>query len=273
MDDRTQGALLLAVGGICLRLGLTDAALAYVKTSLQPPLVATGVVLLVLGVGSLVRAFRGPAHDDDPAVTDDLATTEHAAVHGIVPEFDTEASAVDTVAEAAHDHAHGPAVAWLLVLPLLALLLVAPPPLGAFAAGRQSSRPPTTTQTTYPPLPAMEAGAVPLAMTEFVFRALYDPDRSLEGAPIRLTGFVTPHEDGEGFLLTRFTLNCCAADANAVSVQVLNGGLHEADTWLEVVGTWEPRPGVEPGTTSLEPPLLRAQSVQTIPAPSQPYEY
>jgi uncharacterized repeat protein (TIGR03943 family) len=273
MDDRTQGALLLAVGGICLRLGLTDAALAYVKGGMQPLLVATGVALLVLGVGSLRRAFRATEELEEISVaTGDLATTDHGALHGHATEFDTDASPVEAAAEAAHDHAHGPAVAWLLVLPLLALLLIAPPPLGAFAAGRQSARPPVTTQTTYPPLPAMEAGAVPLPMTEFVFRALYDPDRSLEGARIRLSGFVTPVEDGEGYFLSRFTMNCCAADATAVNVRILGDGVRTADTWLEVEGRWAAGDPPEIGE-SPQPPALDAESVREIPAPVQPYEY
>jgi uncharacterized repeat protein (TIGR03943 family) len=268
MDDRTQGALLLAVGGICLRLGLTDAALAYVKSGLQIPLTLTGIALLVLGVGAIMRAFRGDGEKASVA-TGDLATTDHAALHGYVSEYSSE----ESLAEEAHDHAHGPGVAWLLVLPLLALLLIAPPPLGAFAAGRQSARPPVTTQTSYPPLPAVEEGAVPLTMTEYVFRALYDADRSLEGAKIRLSGFVTPTEEPGTYLLTRFTMNCCAADATAVSVEILGDGARPADSWLEVEGAWEPRPGVEPGTPTTEPPLLRASSVRPIEAPVQPYEY
>jgi uncharacterized repeat protein (TIGR03943 family) len=270
MDDRTQGALLLAVGGICVRLGLTDVALAYVKTSLQPPLAIAGAVLLLLGAGSIMRAFR---EDDDHAATADLGSTDHAALHGLEASFEPEDSIVDTAAAAAHDHAHGPGVAWLLVLPLLALLLIAPPPLGAFAAGRQSARPPVTTQTTYPPLPAMEAGAVPLPMTEYVFRALYDPDRSLEGSRLRLTGFVTPVEGEEGYHLTRFTLNCCAADATAITVLILGDAPRPADEWLEVEGTWEPRAAGADQSADLLAPVLRADTVRSIPAPAQPYEY
>jgi uncharacterized repeat protein (TIGR03943 family) len=272
MDDRTQGALLLAVGGICLRLGLTDAALAYVKTSIQPPLAMSGIVLLVLGAGSIARAFRGGG-DGARAATDDLATTDHAAVHGYATDFDADDSVMDDLAESMHDHAHGPAVAWLLVLPLLALLLIAPPALGAFAAGRQSSRPPVTTQTSYPPLPAMEAGAVPLVMTEFVFRALYDPEASLADARVRLSGFVTPTDDGAGYYLTRFTMNCCAADATAISVLILDDGQRPADEWFEVEGTWEPREDMDAGTPSVAPPILRAVDVTPMEPPAQPYEY
>jgi uncharacterized repeat protein (TIGR03943 family) len=268
MDDRTQGALLLAVGGICLRLGLTDVALAYVKAGLQPPLTISGVVLLVLGVGAIRRGFR--ADRGDAVATDDLATTDHAALHGYAAELQED----EAVAEAAHDHGHGPAVAWLLVAPLLALLLIAPPPLGAFAAGRQSSRPPETTQTTYPPLPDAEDGAIPLRMTEFVFRALYDQDGSLEGARARLVGFVTPVDDGEGYLLTRFTLNCCAADATAVSVRVVGDPVpREPDTWLEVEGEWEPHARPDGAAFSHEPPVLRFDSAREVAEPSPPYDY
>ncbi len=268
MDDRTQGALLLAVGGICLRLGLTDVALAYVKAGLLLPLTITGAVLLVLGIGAIRRGFA--SDHGDAVATDDLGTTDHAALHGYAAEFDDE----EAVAQAAHDHGHGPAVAWLLVAPLLALLLVAPPPLGAFAAGRQSARPPVTTQTSYPPLQAAEDGAVPLRMTEFVFRALYDDDRSLEGERVRLVGFVTPADDGEGYLLTRFTLNCCAADATAVSVRVLGDELpREPDTWLAVEGRWEPEERQDDEAFSLEPPRLRLESAREVEEPSPPYDY
>lgn len=266
MDERTQGALLLAVGGIALRLGLTDVALAYVKTSMQPLLVLTGVVLIVLGLGSIVRAFRSPEASEEA----EEEAVDHAALHGYAA---VHGDGEDELATEVHEHTHGASVAWLLVLPLLALLLVAPPALGAFAAGRQPTRPPVTTQTSYPPLPDPVDGAVPLTMSEYVFRALYDDDRSLEGERIRLTGFVTPNEDGEGYLLSRFTLSCCAADATAVNVQVLGDQDWPADTWLEVEGHWRPRPDADPGVPSLDPPLLDAEASRPIDPPAQPYEY
>jgi uncharacterized repeat protein (TIGR03943 family) len=260
VDERTQGALLLAVGGVALRLGLTDAALSYVKAGLQPLLIITGVVLVVLGAAAVLHAFRV-----DPAVEHEVHDNHgHAAPAGPAPEGHHDG----------HGHAgHGPGVAWLMVLPLLAILLVAPPPLGAFAAGRQSDRPPTTTQTTYPPLPDAVEGAVPLTMSEYVFRALYDEDRSLEGQRIRLTGFVS-ETGAEGYELTRFVLNCCAADGRPVSVVVTGDAQpRAADTWLEVEGTWQPREGVEPGEASAQAPLFVAESAHEVAQPDQPYEY
>ena len=278
MDDRTQGALMLAVGGVSLRLGLTDAALAYVKAGLRPPLAVAGVVLLVLGVVALVRAFRQPV---SPASAEELAEHEgHEALLGHESlDHDDHAGHDDPVGQDHdHDHGHGPAVAWLLVLPLLALLLIAPPPLGAFAAARAGAGNLTTTRTSYPPLPDPVDGAVELTFSEYVFRALYDEDRSLQGQRIRLVGFVTEDPDAQpgsgGYLLTRFRLSCCAADGMPVSVAVTADPQPRAvETWLEVEGTWEPRPEAEPGVPSTLPPVMVASSVDTVAQPDQPYEY
>lgn len=237
MNERTQGALLLAVGGIAVRLGLTDVALAYVKSGMQPLLVAAGAVLIALGVGSLRRAFRDP----EPAAGE-------------------------------QEPQHGPAAAWLLVLPLLALLLIAPPALGSFAAERQSGRPPVSTETVFPPLPDPTVGAVELTLIEYVFRALYDEQRSLEGERVRLVGFVTRADGGDTYHLTRFRMNCCAADATAISVEIAGDRSWPADTWLEVEGSWEPRETAAGEQASEHVPLLRADSSTQIPEPAQTYE-
>jgi hypothetical protein len=103
-DRRSQVAVLYLVGAMALYLGGSDAALAYVKAGLQPLLLASGAVLVGLGVVAAVRHGR----DQD------------------------------------WHQPHGPRVAWLLALPPLALVLIAPPALGAFAASRQPvlARPP-----------------------------------------------------------------------------------------------------------------------------------
>jgi uncharacterized repeat protein (TIGR03943 family) len=233
MDGRTQAVLLLALAAISIRLGLSNAALAYVKPGLQPALVAAGGGLAVIGVHGLVRSLRSAS---------------------------------------AGEHGHAPGVAWLLGLPLLALLLVSPPALGSFAVERQGSAPPATVGAGFMELPAPREGAVDLALREYVSRALYDLGRSLDGVPVRLVGFVTPDDDG-GYRLSRFTVNCCAADATAFSVTVVGDSARPADSWLEVTGRWEPRPGHEPGTLSEEPPLIVAERVSVVPAPDEPYEY
>lgn len=233
MDRRTESVLLLAVGAVAVRFGFSDAALAYLKPSFQPYLVVAGVLLVVLGGYGLLR---------DPSGHRDGEHGDHAD-HG--------------------DHG-GPAVAWLLAVPLLVLLLIAPPALGSFAAGRQG---PVASESGsgFVELPAAREGAVDLGLRDFVTRALQDPERSLDGVPVRVVGFVVPDGSGEGYLLSRFTVACCAADATAYTTRVAGDGERPADTWVEVTGRWRPGDG--------DVPLLEADAVSVVPAPEELYEY
>jgi uncharacterized repeat protein (TIGR03943 family) len=87
---------------------------------------------------------------------------------------------------------------------------------------------------------------------------------------VRLVGFVVPDPQPQGFLLTRFAISCCAADAIPMQVAVLaaQGGIPPPDTWVEVEGTWQPPVS---GDTRL-PPILRPTSVLRIDPPADPYE-
>jgi uncharacterized repeat protein (TIGR03943 family) len=237
-DRRTQGAMLVLVGGIALWLGLSQAALAYVRPGLRTPLAASGLVLLLL---SLVALWR-PAS----------ATDEHTQAHGT----------------------HGPRSAWLLMLPMLVLLLVTPPALGSYAASRQAPGANGGSVGEFPPLADPVDGVVPLMVSEFVDRALYDRKHSLEGQRVRLVGFVVPDQGGgREYQLTRFNLFCCAADAEAYSVVVRGDAtLRQADQWLLVEGHWLPQPVPEPASASTKPPVLIADSVTTIHPPPNRYE-
>ena len=128
------------------------------------------------------------------------------------------------------------------------------------------------TRTDFGPLPAPAAPGDPvvLSLKEFVGRAVYDRGRSLQGTPVRLVGFVTPDTRGGGFLLTRFIVTCCAADARPLRVAVrgLEPPGPAADTWLEVTGTWHAEPRA---AEDQRPPVLDATDVRTIPAPTSPY--
>lgn len=312
---------MLAVGGIALRLALTDAALNYIRPTYRPLLAVAGVFLVALGGTALMKALRRPhdahhragAHEGVPAVGG-IGGADHAAGDSPAePLVDEEhppiglggggidhgsAALADHAADGhGHDHGRGPRVAWLLAIPLFAVVLVAPPPLGSFAANRQSGVL-QSTQTSYPPLPEPEDGAVPLTMGEYTVRALYDTGESLRGQRIRLTGFVSEvlrsrteapaggrgAPDGgrstsgeqlpDGYVLTRFALACCAADGTAIDVVVRGDTAPRlVDQWYEVEGTWEPRPDHVQGELTQDPPLLVAESVREIPQPSEPYEY
>ena len=71
-------------------------------------------------------------------------------------------------------------------------------------------------------------------------------------------------------MLTRFVISCCAADAFPVQVIVAPTEVPDDDTWLEVVGTWDPDDlglGREGRTTTLIPTEMRV-----IEPPPNPYE-
>ncbi|UNK71008.1 TIGR03943 family protein [Microbacterium sp. H1-D42] len=88
-----------------------------------------------------------------------------------------------------------------------------------------------------------------------------------DGAPVTLTGFVTPAEDGD-VNLTRMVISHCVIDAQPASVAIAGSGLDESyDTgqWIEVAGTVR---ADSDGTLRVEP-----ASVTKIEEPKDPYEY
>ncbi len=234
MSRETQNAITILVGVAALRLGLTDAHLRYVKASLGPWLVVAGVLLVALGALGLFDRGPGPADD--------------------------------------HEH-HGPSIAWLLTLPVLAIFLVAPAPLGSFAAARNTTRL-EAPKAKFPALSAEQRGAVPMTLREFNLRTFFDDEKSLEGRTVRLVGFATPNGP-TGTFLTRFILSCCAADGRPIKVALRNlpGVRPPADQWLEVEGTW-----VEPETDQRGEALigrsaeLVVTAVRPVSAPAQTYE-
>jgi uncharacterized repeat protein (TIGR03943 family) len=159
---------------------------------------------------------------------------------------------------------------------VLVLLLVTPPALGSFAATRQAGSAAAAAGDpggVFPPLPEPVGGAVPLPVSEFVTRALYDKDRTLAGSRVRLLGFAAPAEDG-GYLLTRFNLFCCAADGQAYQLKVRgDGARRQPDQWLVVEGRWRPQrvySGIAPSGVL---PVLVADSVTPVQRPADPYEH
>ena len=169
----------------------------------------------------------------------------------------------------APDHP-GPAVGWLLAAPVAVVLVVAPPALGSYTAGRQAA-----------PVVAPAGAGVALGPddpgADFRTLRLFDylvasqtAPAELDGRRVRLVGFVSPRAAG-GWYVTRFVVNCCAADATAVRVAVPAGPADVApDQWVEVVGT-ATAPLTDPAVGYPEP-ALDAVSVQVVEAPAETYE-
>ncbi|WP_174187503.1 TIGR03943 family putative permease subunit [Nocardia barduliensis] len=250
MRRETQNLLLLLIGGAVLWTALDGSYLRYVKPSLHPFLVISGIGFILLGLVAIARDIgRGAATAADE-----------------------------------HGHSHGSGrVHWLLLLPAAALLLIAPPPLGAEAALTSSrvqvvprdSPDAGPRQRPFPPLPA--DGVPTLRLVDLVNRALLDSEHSLDGREVMISGFVMrpndlgQHEpDTPAVDLARVVITCCVGDARYVQVHL--AGLAEAiedDAWLEVRGV------VEPGSAQHDPdlvPTLRVTDYQRVAKPDHTYE-
>jgi uncharacterized repeat protein (TIGR03943 family) len=108
---------------------------------------------------------------------------------------------------------------------------------------------------------------------DWVLLLLNDPESdALVGEQADVTGFVY-HDEGMGaeiFLISRFVVSCCAADAVPVSLPVFWSGSDalENDQWVEVSGHFAIREIAEKRIT-----ILIADTVTLIDMPTMPYLY
>ena len=244
MNRQAQAVVMLLFGGAIVKASLSDLYLRYVKEGLRPFLIMAGALLIAAAVMTLWYELRRPAR---PADTDAEADPD------------------------GHGHAHEPQVGWLLILPVLALLLVAPPALGAYAAGQSGSV--LTAENSASDFPALPPGdPAPLALLDYASRAVFDQGKSLTGRTLELTGFITSGPDGQP-MLARMVLACCAADGRPIKVGLAGefpAGVPE-DTWVKVVGTYTPRTAKDP-VNGAALPYLAVTSWQELPVPDQQYE-
>jgi uncharacterized repeat protein (TIGR03943 family) len=223
MRRDAQHVLLVLVGGVLVKIVLDGSYLRYVRPWSAVPVLLAGVVLITVAVIALVRDLRAR-----PAAP---ATENESHGHGHSP-----------------DGRAGPA-AWLLVLPVLALLLVVPPALGSAALGGSGARAaPAVATPADEPLPPGDAPG--LGLLDVVSRTAGDPHGPLTRREITVTGFLvpaarTPPPGTTGLDVARLVISCCAADASAVRVHladpegVLGGagaGGAEGDRWVAIRG-------------------------------------
>lgn len=263
MNRQAQTVVLFLTGGALLHAGFTDLYLRYVKAGLRPLLIGAGVVLIAAAVATLWYERRAAPREDAPHA--DASGTGEAQGDAL----DTGDGQADAPASGAAHTPHEPRVSWLLVLPLLALVLVAPPAAGSYTAMRTG----TALQQQpwgYPTLPA--DGTLRLSVADYAGRAVYDKGRALAGRPLKVTGFLALDGSGTPYLV-RMALNCCAADAQPVKI-ALTGELPavlQPDTWIEVTGTYSPQQAKDPvnGTAI---PYLDVTTTKPVKAPQDPYD-
>ena len=179
--------------------------------------------------------------------------------------------------EAPEPHVPGEAApVWGLIvvaLPMLLGILVPAKPLGATAIANKGVN-------TSAPLVAAGGQALSLDIAAKdrnildwirAFNSASDP-AGLNGQQADVIGFV--YQDSrlgdQEFLVGRFTISCCVADALAIGLAVKwpEAKTLPANSWVRVQGSVE--------ATTVEGqrlPRINAKSVETVPEPSQPYLY
>jgi len=301
MNKQTQSIVVALLGGLLLSITLSGRFTSYVRPSFKPLLLIGGGILLTVGVLTLVmslwaeiKADRARKHARTGAGGADLPTDDnthdHADAHG-------------------HDHTTSKAP-WLILVPVLVLLLVAPPALGADAVARNASSQALSGQVVAAPVPsdptskdgaggvsggykfndgsgsatdtagsrrtehfpALQGTDPEITIKEFVLRALYDADNSVEGVPVTVTGFVAPPGQGytDGYTIARMVISCCAADANPMQLHIAGDAPFPSDTWVSAVVT------VVPNTATMDNgyvPTVTLTSMTTTEQPDDPYEH
>jgi uncharacterized repeat protein (TIGR03943 family) len=256
MRRDAQAVLLLLIGGTLLKISFTGTYVRYVKPGALPLLIIAGGALVVLAAVTLWQTIRTPGRGVESDHDHDAHATAPAA----------------EVAEVADDgHGHGESrVAWLLLLPTLALLLFAPPAIGSFQASRNGTALGSQASSDFAPLP--EGDPVRISVLDYASRAVFDQGRSLGDRRVMLSGFLIAGPNGEPYL-ARMMVQCCAADARPIKVGLTGEVPMDVgpDHWLEVVGTYTERSDRDTVNGEMIP-YLQVASSKVISAPSQQYE-
>ncbi len=252
-----QSVVLVLLGGALLRLELSGAYLNYVKPGLGRWLLIAGAVLVLLGLWSALRDVlrRDPAHA--------LAEDEDGLPHQV----DSSGARVPDPHDDGHGHRPGgPRIAWLLMAPVLVIFLIAPPALGAYSASHLATSIPPPPPSGLPPLAA--GNPVPIAVSDYSVRAVWDSGHTLVGHTFTMVGFVTAAPGG-GWYLTRLQISCCAADATPFKIKTVGAPAESASAWVQVVGTWVPGGGTMRDDAI---PNVLVKSAKVVPQPANPYE-
>src|SRR5664279_4689821 len=288
------GGVLVVVGVLSLIVAIRAEVLADRRAKAGRPPASNPSTAPVVG-----RTAAGCIQGAQSAAVDTAAVD--AAAVAAAPTDDPHAHG--------HDHDHDRSRApWLILLPVLVLLLVAPPALGADAVARNASsqalagvevvaRADSSSKDGagggggykfndgsgsaedssgsrrtmhFPPL---AEGANPrVGMKDFILRALYDVDNSVQNTPVTVTGFIAPPGQGypAGYTIARMVISCCAADANPMQLHVDGSAPLPANTWVDAVIT------LVPNTATMDNgyvPTVTVTSLTPVQQPEDPYEH
>lgn len=231
---------LIALGLFLYTRIVNDTVLFYINERFVSLTMAAAIGLVLVGLGFFF--YNGNTHDHD------------------------------------HNHEHDAMNWWgllIVVIPIILGLLVPPQPLGASALDTReinigtlsSVAPPNTDQTRQ----GIVSGERNILDWLYDFQRISDIS-TFTGQEAHVIGFVYRDERfaENTFMVSRFTVSCCVADAAPVGLIVSwpEGDALLEDQWVDVSGQFA---SGEFADTQM--PILLASDVLTIEPPSQPYLY
>jgi uncharacterized repeat protein (TIGR03943 family) len=153
----------------------------------------------------------------------------------------------------------------VLAIPVVVVLALPPASLGSFAAGRRSQ---LSAAAFVPNVEDIATGDLSLADVAGAVRSdeAMAALRARAGAEVSFIGFVNRRSGmpADEFLLTRFLISCCVADALSVEVRVVGSppGEFAKDHWVRVTGLLYPLQNEV---------VIDATEVERVPEPKHPY--
>jgi uncharacterized repeat protein (TIGR03943 family) len=152
-----------------------------------------------------------------------------------------------------------------MVVPVLLITILPPATLGSFSAGKRSAVAGAGFSASTGDIATGDLTLVDVATAQ----TTPEGERALArraGEQVDFIGFVTRYADtpADEFLLTRYVVSCCVADATVAQVRVVNvtpGGF-EDNEWVQVTGTIYPI-GREV--------IVNASTIQGVSRPERPY--
>jgi uncharacterized repeat protein (TIGR03943 family) len=152
-----------------------------------------------------------------------------------------------------------------ILLPVVVVLALPPASLSSFAASRRSSFVSAGFTTSAEDVASGELSLADVAgalRSEDTMQALI----ARAGSEVDFTGFVTKDSgmSADEFVLTRFLISCCVADALSVEVRVVGAppGAFDKDEWVRVTGKMYPVAGEV---------IVDADEVEGVERPERPY--
>jgi putative membrane protein len=253
-----QSALLILLGLYFLDNMVSGRIAFYINQSFYWLAWFAGVLFLVLGVIGVIDLVREPR---------------------VQPMHDHEHNHQEHDHDIHEGHAHSHAVSWpilgVIAIPLVLGVLVPAKPLGASAINTSG----VTTSIGVAPSVANKSIQFSVAPTQ---RNVLDWIRAFSSSPnmeefnnqpADVIGFVyrdVTFDESKHFMVARFTLSCCVADASAIGVYVEwpEAATVIQDSWVHVTGKFQVKP-----MDGENVPILVAETVEVVEQPAQPYLY